>query len=218
MTDTCETNEHRQLRKYGMNVNVEEVICSDYSKSVIRRHDSGIQILSIGMNPRELENYKGLEIKNANEKLNNPLETTRRTELYKLEEKIEEKNHQIKTLTKINLFVKRTPTTNILVKHIKASMTAPKVNGLIGSKTLSQLKSAMKEADYVLLDWGAGVPWNYGKLKEYKNDLKDLLNKYEDKLYWFGYNNDGSPIHPASRKKKTLSKINKSNLEKIFNQ
>jgi len=58
---------------------------------------------------------------------------------------------------------------------------------------------------------------NYGKLKVYKNDLKDLLNKYEDKLYWFGYNNDGSPIHPASRKKKTLSKINKSNLEKIFN-
>ena len=77
-----------------------------------------------------------------------------------------------------------------------------------------RIKAEVEKADYVLLDWGAGIPWE--KFSDYRDELYQLFENNFEKCFWFGATSDGSPKHPNFHGEKRLQKIEKSELKRIF--
>ncbi|MGX2946981.1 DUF1643 domain-containing protein (plasmid) [Enterococcus alishanensis] len=140
------------------------------------------------------------------------LEPTRRNTIYQFSNEFG--YEFLRELIQLDLFSKRTENSKELRNLLKVA-SCDDLKKLISISNYKTIKDTIEKADYILLAWGCGVPWE--SLSDYKNLLYQLLSKQSDKLYWFGQTSDDSPRHPTSRREKNkLMKMNQDDIKKVL--
>lgn len=204
--------EHRET-KYGIHL-VEETSLDTLVYSIVYLNDTGKVIVAIAMNPRGNKPISEEEnrINNANSQNVTKLEPTRRTALYRFSDLFGYKS--FKELIQVDIFSKRTIQSKQLDYEIRNAVDRTELDRLIGFNNYETIKAEVEKADYALLDWGAGIPWE--KFSDYRDELYQLFENNFEKCFWFGATSAGSPKHPNFHGEKRLQKIEKSELKRIF--
>lgn len=194
--------EHRET-KYGIHL-VEETSLDTLVYSIVHLNDTGKVIVAIAMNPRGNKPISEEEnrINNANSQNVTKLEPTRRTALYRFSGLFGYKS--FKELIQVDIFSKRTIQSKQLDYEIRNAVDRTELDRLIGFNNYETIKAEVEKADYVLLDWGSGIPWE--KFSDYRDELYQLFENNFEKCFWFGATSDGSLNIQISMGKKDYKK------------
>lgn len=174
-------NELRSTRGASMVYRVEEWMDAPFAKSVVHiggneKSDERIDILLIGHNQCPPINEDDAMEPHA-------LEPTRRNAILVLEKLFG--YERLGSLVQVDLCVHRS-------SHKESGMDFSPDN-------FTNIETEIGRADYVVLAWGSKVEWR--KAGELRVRLEQALLDNAEKCHAFGLNNDGSPVHPAARKK-----------------
>lgn len=188
------------------------------SITIVELNKTGRTIVAIGMNPHG--NEESLTVKDYNKRIREEkdrikaLEPTRRTPIYCFEKEFGYEN--LKRLIQLDLFVKRTLTSNELIEALEQA-DEKVCKRLIGKNNLSTIKENIEKADYIFLAWGSGIPWDCTVLDEYRKALYEILLNKKDICYFLGATKNGSPKHPCFHGKTKLLKMSETDIKKAFN-